>query len=67
MFLLTGRFIDEKSPQNYQLNQFFYQDLFPGNLAANNVAQFSKNQMQFAGINAHILNRRENGHLLDYN
>lgn len=65
VFLLTGRFIDEKTPQNYSLNQFFYQDLFPATINANNVNQQSTNQMQFAGINAHLLDRKENGHLLE--
>ncbi|WP_336127846.1 carboxypeptidase-like regulatory domain-containing protein [Mesoflavibacter sp. CH_XMU1422-2] len=65
VFLLTGRFIDEKIPQNYTINQFFYQDLFPSNSNANNVSQQSTNQMQFAGINAHLLDRKDNGHLLE--
>src|SRR5690606_14564659 len=65
VFLLTGRFIDEKTPQNYRLNQFFYQELFPENADANNIAQLAESQMQFVGINAHLLNRRENGHLLE--
>jgi hypothetical protein len=65
VFLLTGRFIDEKTPQNYTINQFFYQDLFPSFDNANNVSQNSTNQMQFAGINAHLLDRKTNGHLLE--
>lgn len=65
VFLLTGRFIDEKAPQNYRLNHFFYQDLFPENTDTNNVAQLSENQMQFAGINAHLLDRKQNGNLLE--
>jgi hypothetical protein len=65
VFLLTGRFIDEQTPQNYAINQFFYQDLFPENNDANNVNQKSTNQMQFAGFNAHLLDRKKNGHLLE--
>lgn len=65
VFLITGRFIDEKTPQNYAVNQFFYQDLFPENANANNVNQQINNQMQFAGLNAHLLERKENGHLLE--
>jgi len=65
VFLLTGRFIDEKTPQKYAINQFFYQDLFPSNTTANNVSQQSTNQMQFAGVNAHLLDRKVNGHLLE--
>ncbi|EGV43182.1 TonB-dependent receptor [Bizionia argentinensis JUB59] len=65
VFLLTGRFIDEKTPKNYSVNQFFYQDLFPSISNANNVKQQSTNKMQFAGINAHLLDRKTNGHLLE--
>jgi hypothetical protein len=65
VFLLTGRYIDEKTPQNYAINQFFYQELFPSFNNANNVSQQSTNQMQFAGINAHLLDRKTNGHLLE--
>jgi hypothetical protein len=65
VFLLTGRFIDEKAPQDYSVNQFLFQDLFPGFTNANNVAQQSTNQMQFAGFNAHLLNRMANDHLLE--
>ena len=66
VFLLTGRFINEQAPQNYSLNQFFYQYLFPENVSANNVFQLSENRMQFAGVNAHLLDRKENGHLLEF-
>ncbi|WP_008637998.1 TonB-dependent receptor [Bizionia argentinensis] len=65
VFLLTGRFIHEKTPQNYSVNQFFYHDLFPSVSTADNVTQKSNSQMQFAGINAHLLNRKKNGDLLE--
>jgi len=65
VFLLTGRFIDEKTPQNYSINQFFYQDLFPSFSNANNVTQQSTNQMQFIGVNAHLLDRKQNDDLLE--
>jgi hypothetical protein len=65
VFLITGRFIDEKAPQNYAVNRFFYQDLFPAFNSANKVSQQSNNQMQFAGVNAHLLDRKTNGNLLE--
>ncbi|WP_299313494.1 carboxypeptidase-like regulatory domain-containing protein [uncultured Aquimarina sp.] len=65
VLLLTGRFIHEKSPQNYSFNQFFYQDLFPSFSTTNNITQKSTNQMQFAGFNAHLLDRKSNDHLLE--
>ncbi len=65
VFLFTGRFIAEKIPQNYSVNQFFYQDLFPSFTSANNVLQESKNQMQFIGFEAHLLDRKKNNGLLE--
>lgn len=65
VFLLTGRFIHEKTPQNYSINQFFYEDLFPDDNEANKVTQKSSNQMQFLGFNAHLLDRKKNGNLLE--
>ncbi len=65
VFLLTGRFIDEKVPQRYQNNRFFYQELFPETPSGNNVSQSIANKMQFAGIDAHLLDRKKNGHLLE--
>lgn len=65
VFLLTGRYINEKTPQKYNINQFFYQSLFPTVEDANNVQQQSENKMQFAGFEAHLLVRKENGNLLE--
>ncbi|QMU64576.1 MAG: TonB-dependent receptor [Flavobacteriaceae bacterium] len=65
VFLLTGRYINEKTPQNYTINQFFYQDLFPSFINTNNVQQLSENKMQFADFEAHLLDRKENDNLLE--
>ncbi|MFC4268287.1 carboxypeptidase-like regulatory domain-containing protein [Polaribacter marinivivus] len=65
ILLLTGRFIDEKAPQNYSINQFFYQNLFPNQTNVDNVKQQSENQMIFAGLNAHLLDRKENENLFE--
>src|SRR5690606_18774346 len=65
VFLLTGRFIDEKTPQNYHINQYFYEDLFPEAENVDNVRQHIQNQMQYAGINAHLMDRKESGNLLE--
>ena len=64
VFLLSGRYILEKTPQNYSTNQFIFSDLFPEN--ANNTKQFSENRMQFAGIEAHVLDKKNNGDLLEF-
>lgn len=63
VFLLSGRYINEKTPQNYAANQFLYQSLF--NQTANNLAQISENRMQFIGVDAHLLDRKKNGDLLE--
>ncbi len=65
VFLLTGRFIDEKSPQDFKINRFFYENLFPDSQDINNVEQLSENKMQFAGFEAHLLDRWENGDLIE--
>lgn len=64
VFLLTGRFIEEETPQIYANNQFLFADLFP-NTTANNVAQQSTNKMTFGGVNAHLLDRKENENLFE--
>ncbi|MCF6298072.1 MAG: carboxypeptidase-like regulatory domain-containing protein [Flavobacteriaceae bacterium] len=63
VFLLSSRYINEKTPQTYSVNQFILTDLFTEN--ANNTKQFSQNQMQFVGFEAHLLNKKKNGDLLE--
>jgi hypothetical protein len=63
VFLLSGRYINEKTPQNYVVNQFIFNDLFTEN--ANSTSQFSENKMQFAGVEAHVLDKKKNGDLFD--
>lgn len=63
VFLLSTRYINEKTPQYYSVNQFIFNDLFTEN--ANNTKQFSENKMQFAGIEAHLLDKKKNGDLLE--
>lgn len=63
VFLISSRYINEKTPQNYAVNQFLFSDFF--NVNANNSKQYSQNKMQFAGIEAHLLDRKKNGDLLE--
>lgn len=63
VFLLSSRYINEKAPQNHSVNKFIFNDLFTEN--ANNTKQFSENKMQFAGIEAHLLDKKKNGDLLE--
>lgn len=63
VFLLSSRYIKEKTPQKYYVNQFIFNDLFSEN--ATSTKQFSENEMQFAGIEAHLLDKKRNGDLLE--
>ena len=63
VLLLSGRAIQEKTPQEYSLNQFVYQDLFSQN--ATNITQLSENKMQFYGLEGHLLGRKKKGDLLE--
>lgn len=65
VLLLSGRFIKEETPQNYTLNRFLYKDLFLNATNADNVQQLSTNKMTFAGINVHLLDRKENDNLVE--
>ena len=63
VILLTARYINEKTPQNYTVNQFLFSDLFSEN--ANNTTQTSENKMQFAGFEAHLMDKKTNGSLFE--
>lgn len=63
VLVFSGRYIKEKTPQNYSVNQFIFDDLFVEN--ANNTKQYSQNKMEFAGLEAHLLDKKGNGDLLE--
>jgi hypothetical protein len=63
VLLINGRYINEKKPQNYSVNQFIFEDLF--NVDANSTKQFSENKMQYAGLEAHLMNKKSNGDLFE--
>ncbi|WP_211224096.1 TonB-dependent receptor [Flavobacterium tegetincola] len=63
VILFSGRYINEKTPQTYSVNQFILEDLFAED--ANNTKQFSQNKMQFAGAEAHLMDKKKNGDLLE--
>jgi hypothetical protein len=63
VLLISGRYINEETPQNYNINKFIYQDLFAQ--TANNILQTSENKMQFAGVEAYLLDRKANGNLFE--
>lgn len=65
--VLSFRYMNEKSPQNYAVNQFLFSDLFSGLFAdaANNTSQFSENRMNFGGFETHFYDKKSNGDLLE--
>ncbi len=63
VLLLSARYINEKTPQNYAVNQFLFSDFFATN--GDNTKQYSQNKMQFAGVEAHLLDRKKNEDLLE--
>lgn len=63
VFVLSSRYINEKTPQNYSINQFILSELFSEN--ANNTNQFSENRMKSLGAEAHLLDKKKNGDLME--
>lgn len=63
VILISGRYINEKTPQNYAVNQYIFDDLFSDD--ANNTKQFSQNKIDFFGLETHYLNKKQNGDLFE--
>src|SRR5699024_6422844 len=63
--LINSRFIDEKSPHHYAVNQFYFEDLFPSYSNTSSVRQENTNHTQYAGIKAHNMDRKGKGKLLE--
>jgi hypothetical protein len=62
--LITARFIQEDVPQEYRVNQFLFPDLFP-NSNADRVRQTLDQEMTYAGVEAHLLDRKKSKDLLE--
>ncbi len=65
VLLISGRFIREEAPQDYTINRFLYDDLFVTPHDIDAVRQTGHNRMYFGGVNAHFMDRRKGGHLLE--
>lgn len=63
--LLSGRYIQEESPQAYVNNQFLFEDLFENSQNADAVGQLSKNKMTFYGTEAEYKKRKKNKQLIE--
>ena len=64
VFLLSGRFINDKTAQNYAANKFLFSDIFSEQ--ADNTTQFSSDKMQFLGFEAQVMDRKKSGNKLEY-
>lgn len=60
VYIVTGRIIKESSPQNYLVNQFVFQELFPSLENVSSIQQKVINEMNFAGLNLHIIKNKNN-------
>ncbi|WP_378179489.1 carboxypeptidase-like regulatory domain-containing protein [Aquimarina sp. SS2-1] len=65
ILLLTSRYIDEKLSQEYAVDKFIFSELFASSDNIDNITQTIKSKMQFAGIEAHLLQRKRNNNLLE--
>ncbi len=65
VFLATARVMHEESPQEYDVNQYFFDDLFPSPSMPDAVNQTVNNRMTFIGVQGHFLDRKKNGNLLE--
>ncbi|MBB1192657.1 TonB-dependent receptor [Flavobacterium sp. SOK18b] len=65
VFIISGRYINEKSPQLYNINSFLFPDLFTKQSNTEALSQMSENKMQFAAIDGHLLDRKKNDNLLE--
>lgn len=61
---LSGVYIYENTPQNYNSDTYLFNELFE-NDNPQSVTQISNNQMQFAGFEAHLLDRKQNDNLFE--
>src|SRR5690606_24497396 len=64
VWIIAVRFISEETPQNYNVNQFVYHDLFNQNAEA--VKQQAAYKMTFYGFEAKYLDPRATGHLTEW-
>ena len=65
VLLLTGKYTREQSPQHYSLDKFFYQDLFPEATGTDQLVQTSEDRMQYAALEAHLMDKSKKGNLLE--
>ncbi|SMG51860.1 CarboxypepD_reg-like domain-containing protein [Marivirga sericea] len=63
--LVTGRYINTRGPQVYNVDRFLFRSLFPTVDTANSVSQRIDEFSEFAALETHFLNRSKKDHLLE--
>jgi hypothetical protein len=65
VLLASARYLHEGLPQEYGVNQYFFDDLFAITPTPNAVSQQCEQRMDFIGANLHFMDRRKNDDLLE--
>jgi len=58
------RFINQQSPVDYSINQYYYQDLF-GPDSVSGVQQHIDNNLRYLGATTHYISRQQNGNFFE--
>lgn len=58
------RFINQQSPVDYSINQYYYQDLFGSN-SVSEVQQHIDNNLRYLGATTHYVSRQQNGNFFE--
>lgn len=58
------RFINQQSPVDYSINQYYYQDLF-GTNSVSEVQQHIDNNLRYLGATTHYVSRQQNGNFFE--
>lgn len=63
-FVYSARYIFEELPQDYNIDNFLYQDIFPF-VSASQTQQVSNNKINVLGLEAHLLQRTKTNNVLE--
>jgi len=58
------RFINQQSPVDYSINQYYYEDLF-GSHSVSEVQQHIDNNLRYLGVTTHYVSRQQNGNFFE--
>ncbi|WP_271765648.1 carboxypeptidase-like regulatory domain-containing protein [Aquimarina algiphila] len=60
VLLIRGRYFYDRKPQNYFLDTFLYEDIFPDSGTIENINQKNTSQVEFLGIEGNYIINRKN-------